>query len=75
MRLIENKVKANPETFAPELLVTVSMPMELMNNDIKPDDDIMAYEKISEEFINILKSLPTTISAEDRILSTIRKRI
>ena len=56
MRLIEKKVKPNPETFAPELLVTVSIPLELMNDDATPGDDLMAYEKISDEFIKILKS-------------------
>jgi hypothetical protein len=56
MRFIEKKVKANQETFAPELLVTVSIPLELMNTDIKLGEDAMAYEKIGEEFINILKS-------------------
>ena len=64
MRFIDKQVKANPETFAPELLVTVSIPLELMNTDIKPGEDAMAYEKISEEFINILKSL-TKPSAAD----------
>lgn len=56
MRLVEKKVKANSETFAPELLVTVSIPLELMNDDAKPGDDAMAYEKIGAEFIKILKS-------------------
>ena len=56
MRFIEKKVKANPETFAPELLVTVAIPLELMNTDIKPGEDAVAYAKIGEEFINILKS-------------------
>ena len=55
MRLIEKKVKANPETFAPELLVTVSIPMELMNTDIKPGEDAVAYEKIGIEFVNLLR--------------------
>ena len=27
MRLVEKKVKANPDTFAPELIVTVALPM------------------------------------------------
>ena len=73
MRLIDKQLKANPETFAPELLVTVAIPMELMNTNVKPGEDAMAYEKIGEEFINILKSLPKP-SAADRILSTVRKR-
>ena len=73
MRFIDKQVKANPETFAPELMVTVSVPMELMNDDVTPGEDAMAYAKIGEEFINILKSLPKPSSA-DRILSTVRKR-
>ena len=73
MRFIDKQVKANPETFAPELLVTVAIPVELMNTDAKPGEDAMAYEKIGEKFINILKSL-TKQSATDRILSTVRKR-
>lgn len=64
MRFIEKKVKANSETFAPELLVTVSIPVELMNADVKPGEDAVAYAKIGKEFVNILKSL-TKPSAAD----------
>ena len=29
MRLISRHIKANPDTFAPEMLITVALPMEL----------------------------------------------
>lgn len=67
MRLLDKQVRVNPETYLPELLVTVSIPWELMNTDAKPGEDAMAYEIIGEKFINILKSL-TKQSAADRIL-------
>ena len=54
MRLIEKKVVPNPETFAPELVVTVSIPYEMMNTDPKPNEEAMAYEKIGTEFVNLL---------------------
>jgi hypothetical protein len=57
MRLVERKVGLNRDTFEPELVLTVALPIELMNDDIKPGDDTMAFEKISNEFINIIKSL------------------
>jgi hypothetical protein len=56
MKLIEKKVKPNPETFAPELLVTVSLPLELMNTDPAPGEEAMAYEKIGAEFVELLKA-------------------
>ena len=66
MRLIDKQVRVNPETYTSELLVTVSIPWELMNTDAKQGEDAMAYKIIGEKFIDILKSL-TKQSAADRI--------
>ena len=51
MRLIEKQVKANPETFAPELIVTVALPMQLEDNhnDIKK-----TYEQWGREFLDLI---------------------
>ena len=57
MRLINKQASVNPETYTPELLVTVSIPWELMNSDAKPGEDAMAYKIIGKKFIDILKSL------------------
>jgi len=46
MRLIEKKVKVNPETFAPELLVTVLLPLELMNTNIKLGEDTIHTKRL-----------------------------
>jgi hypothetical protein len=44
MKLIEKKVRMNPETFAPEMLVTIALDMELCEvmqdpNTVKSDTD------------------------------------
>jgi len=50
MRLIEKRVKANPETFAPELIITVALPMQLED---KPND-IKTYENWGREFLDLI---------------------
>jgi hypothetical protein len=44
MRLIEKKVRMNPDTYAPEMLVTIALDMELCEviqdpNTVKSDAD------------------------------------
>ncbi len=51
MRLIEKQVKANPETFAPELVVTVAIPMEPAD---KPNGVRKSYEQWGQEFLNAI---------------------
>ena len=50
MRLIEKHVKANPETFAPELIVTVALPMQLEDQP----NDIKTYENWGREFLDLI---------------------
>ena len=51
MRLIEKQVKANPETFAPELVVTVALPMEPADN---PNGVRKSYEQWGKEFLDLI---------------------
>ena len=53
MRLIEKKVKANPETFAPELLVTVAIPMELAQGLANTTDEEFK-SKLGQELFELL---------------------
>jgi hypothetical protein len=54
MKLIEKKVRMNPETFAPELLVTVALDMEL-NELIHDPDSIKSDAEWGREFLNLIK--------------------
>lgn len=56
MRLIEKRVKTNPETFTPEILVTVALPLELIRDNTAMYGEEVAFEKISAAFIDILKT-------------------
>ena len=54
MRLIEKQIKANPETFAPELLVTVALPIEFI--DPSNLNESQSQENIGSEFVDLLKT-------------------
>ena len=51
MRLIEKQIKSHPETFAPELIVTVALPMEPADN---PNGIRKSYEQWGQEFLNTI---------------------
>lgn len=56
MRLVDKIVRPNPETFAPELHLTIALPMEC-NVNIKSSEEVdVAFAKIGQEFIEILKT-------------------
>ena len=48
------QIKANPETFAPELLVTVALPIEII--DPSNLNESQVQEKIGNEFVDLLKT-------------------
>ena len=50
MRLIEKQVKANPETFAPELVVTVALPVQTEDEP----NDVKTYEQWGKEFLDLI---------------------
>ena len=57
MRLVGKQVATHPETFAPELLVTVAMPLEpAKDHTAFPNGVDEAYERIGAEFVRLLKT-------------------
>jgi hypothetical protein len=57
MRLVGKQVAMDPETFAPELLVTIAMPLEPTKNHAAfPNGVDEVYEKIGAEFVRLLKT-------------------
>lgn len=55
MRLISKELKFNPDTFAPELFLTVSVEMELLHNGavLLGDDELALI--VGREFVNMWK--------------------
>jgi hypothetical protein len=51
MRLIEKQVKAHPDTFAPELVVTIALPMQPAD---KPNEVRKSYEQWGQEFLDVI---------------------
>lgn len=51
MRLIEKQVKSNPETFAPELIVTIAIPMTA---ELDPDEPRKSFEHWGKDFLNLI---------------------
>jgi hypothetical protein len=54
IRLVKKQVAMNPETFAPELLVTIALPLELMQDYAAFNGVDEVYERIGAEFVRLL---------------------
>jgi hypothetical protein len=54
MRLVSKELKMNPDSFAPELEVTVRLEMEIAKNETLPDSTFA--EKFGKEFLALLES-------------------
>jgi hypothetical protein len=52
MRLIDKQVKANPETFAPELVVTVALPLQTEDEPTVHK----TFEEWGKEFLRLIGS-------------------
>lgn len=53
MRLIEKKFDSHPETFAPELLVTIAIPLAPIQDERVPE---AFYELIGKQLVDCLLS-------------------
>ena len=56
IRLVKKQVAMNPETFASELLVTIALPLELMQDHAAFNGVDEVYERIGAEFVRLLKT-------------------
>lgn len=58
MKLIEKELTYNPESFAPELRITVAVPLELMDgqNMVNDENNDVVYALIGRNFLDCIKS-------------------
>ena len=56
MKLIERKVVMNPETFKPELIVTIALDMELAEGQMAIDPDEY-FVRAGKEFVELLENI------------------
>ncbi len=54
MRLISRHIKANPNTFAPEMLITVALPMELAKEVLVDMSEEEFKNKLGKELFELL---------------------
>lgn len=57
MRLVDKYVKPHPESFAPELHITIALLMERDTDNKTAEEVDMAMAKIGQEFMEILKTM------------------
>jgi len=56
MRLVSRHIKANPDTFAPEMLITVALPMELAVDTLVHMTEEEFKNKLGKELFEMLRS-------------------
>lgn len=52
MKILSRKIKANEDTFAPEMILTISIPMELAKAG---DLEVEQYEFVFDDFLKAMK--------------------
>ncbi len=55
MRLISRHIKANPDTFAPEMVITVALPMELAKEVLVDMTEDEFKNKLGKELFEMLR--------------------
>ncbi len=56
MRLISRHIKANPDTFAPEMVITLVLPMELAKDVLVDMTEEEFKNKLGRELFEMLRS-------------------
>lgn len=57
MRLVNKTIVPNPDTFAPEILLTIALPMELAQDNQTNQDVEVAIASMGAEFMEIIKTM------------------
>jgi hypothetical protein len=55
MRLISRHIKANPDTFAPEMVITLALPMELAMDTLVHMTEEEFKNKLGKELFEMLR--------------------
>ena len=56
MRLISRNIKANPDTFAPEMLITVALPMELAKEVLVDMTESEFKNKLGHDLFELIRT-------------------
>ena len=56
MRLINKEVKVNTDSFQPEMVVTVAIPIEIMQDSLAFNGEEQLAKEVGQAFLNALKS-------------------
>ena len=56
MRLVSRHIKANPDTFATEMLITVALPMELAKEVLVDMSEEEFKNKLGHELFELLRT-------------------
>ncbi len=55
MRLVSRHIKANPDTFAPEMLITVALPMELAKEVLVDMSEEEFKNKLGHDLFELMR--------------------
>lgn len=56
MRLVNRHIKANPDTFAPEMLITVALPMELAKEVLVDMSEEEFKNKLGHDLFELIRT-------------------
>ena len=56
MRLVDRRIKANPNTFAPEMLITVALPMELAKEVLVDMSEDEFKNKLGHDLFELMRT-------------------
>lgn len=56
MRLVKRHIKANPDTFAPEMEITLALPMELAVETLTKMTEEEFQSKLGKELFELLRT-------------------
>ncbi len=56
MRLISRHIKANPDTFSPEMLITVALPMELVKEVLVDMTEDEFKNKLGHDLFELMRT-------------------
>ena len=56
MRLISRHIKSNPDTFAPEMLITVALPLELAREVLVDMTEEEFKNKLGHDLFELIRS-------------------
>ena len=56
MRLVDRRIKMNPDTFAPEMVITVALPMELAKDVLVDMTEDEFKNKLGHDLFELMRT-------------------